>query len=389
VSFAEVRYQAAAVRRLRAAVAADRMSHAYLFVGPRGVGKGLVARQFAKLLLCEKRRGKDADTLEPCDTCGPCRRIDRGTHPDLHWFRKEADRNDFRVSVVARRRGQESASPMVTVTESVVLHPMEGRCSVTVIDDAERMNTEAANALLKTLEEPSPHAVLILLCAEASQLPGTILSRCQLVRFGPLPEEFVAQKVREQMAGKAVEAPVRGKKPTPARAISEAEAAFICRFAGGSIEQALRLADSGLWELKRRLLAELPTVDEAAALDMAEAISLWGQAEAKRGHAAKKSAEENAARRQASRLALAAVAAAFRDAIVVASGAPASVRLTNADQRDVVEALAAWPAEACARAVTTLADGQAYIGRYVHIELATENALVQMSRLRPAAAAAR
>jgi DNA polymerase III gamma/tau subunit len=370
---------------LRAAVAGDRVAHAYLFVGPRGVGKGLAAREFAKLLVCEKPRGQ-GETLDPCGACDHCRRIDRDVHPDLYWFRKEPDRNDFRLCLVARRSGDEAASPSVTVTESVVLHPMSARRTVTVLDDAELLNMSAANALLKTLEEPSPHAVLILLCADAAQVPSTVRSRCQWVRFRPLPEEFVAEKVRALMATAAAPA-VKGRKAgPPAAALPAEEIAFICRFAGGSIEQALRLAGSGLATLKRQLLAQLPDMDEAVAFDMAAAIGEFAMAEARRGGAPKGTAEETAARRAATRLALAALAAAFRDAVLLASGAPATVRLMHADQRPVLEALTAWSAEACSRAVDLLADAQAQIDRYVHLDLATENALVQVSRLRPAPA---
>ena len=384
MSFAEVRYQDAAVRTLRAAVAGDHVSHAYLFVGPRGVGKALAAREFAKLLLCPKPRGR-GEALEPCDACDHCGRVVRGTHPDLYWFRKEPDHNDFRIHLVVRGRGGKAEDVVTTVTESVVLHPMEAARTVTVLDDAELLNRTAANALLKTLEEPTPHAILILVAADASQLPGTILSRCQWVRFRPLPDEFVAEKLHALLAAKASAKSGKGRAPEePARKVSADEAAFICRFAGGSIEQALRLAESGLWDLKRRLIAALPQMDEAAALDLAEAIAEWAKTEARRQRAAKGTPEETAVRRASARLGLAAVAAAFRDAALLAAGAPESLRLLNADQREVVEALAAWPAEACDRAVSLLADGQAQISRYVHIDLATENALIQVSRLGPA-----
>jgi len=202
VSFRDVRFQDPAVRMLRSAVAGDRLPHAFLFVGPRGVGKGRAARELAKVLFCPSRRGTGPDDLDPCDACAHCRRVARGTHPDLYWFRKEEDRNDFRIGLVTRREGPDGTPPWltVTVTESVALTPMEAPRTLTVLDDAELLNPHAANALLKTLEEPSPHAVLILLCADASRLPTTILSRCQWVRFRPLPEEFVAEKVREVLA---------------------------------------------------------------------------------------------------------------------------------------------------------------------------------------------
>jgi len=376
VSFSRVRYQSSAVRMLRAAVAGDRVPHAYLFVGPRGVGKGLAARQLTKLFFC--RSPLQTDGPDSCDACDACRRVDRDVHPDLHWFRKETDRNDFRIELVARRE----RSPDAVVTESVVLTPMEAPLTVTVLDDAELLNTSAANALLKTLEEPSPHAILILLCADASRLPGTILSRCQWVRFRPLPEAFVAEKVRHLLAARADEAAAGRSTDEQPEPVSDDEIAFVCRFAGGSIEGASSLAGSGLWDLKQQLVARLPDLTAAAALAMAEAIEKWGRDLARREHLKAKSPEANAVRRRAARLGLAAVASAFGDAALMAAGGQIGARLVNADQRRQIEPLARWPAETCARAVGILADGQAEIGRYVHTELATENALIQVSRLR-------
>ena len=385
MSFDAVRYQPAAVRMLRAAVAHDRMAHAYLFVGPRGVGKGLAARELAKVLFCASPKGGDADSLDPCDACDACRRVDRGIHPDLYWFRKEPDSNDFRMGLVARTKDTPSWLS-TTVTESAALMPMEAAWTVTVLDDAELLNRHAANALLKTLEEPSPHAVLVLLCADESRLPGTILSRCQWVRFRPLPEEFVAEKVRQVLADRAAKAEA-DKEAAPA-APSDEEVAFVCRFAGGSIERAVALVGTGLWDLKRALLERLPNLGADAALDMADAIVDWGKALTKR-EGARSGVEANAVRRRSARLALAALASAFGDAANLSAGDTGDEPLVNADQREVIQALAHWPPDAWARAVALLADGQTHIRRYVHPELATENALVRVSRLRPVRTAKR
>ena len=393
MSFDAIQFQPSAVRMLRAAVAHDRMPHAYLFVGPRGVGKGRAARELAKLLFCASPRGNDADTLDPCDACDPCRRVDRGVHPDLYWFNKEEDRNDFRMGLVARTRDT-PAWLTVTVNESVALMPMEASRTVTVLDDGELLNASAANALLKTLEEPAPHAVLVLLCADASRLPGTILSRCQWVRFRPLPEEFVAEKVRVVLAERAAAAAAAAAKGAkrakgvegggPAPVPTPEETAYVCRFAGGSIERAADLAGSGLWDLKRALVARLVDLDADAAFDMAQAVQDWGKALAKRDGVKYDSPEGNAVRRRAARLALGAVASAFGDAALSAAGGDGGTRLINADQRDVIRTLASWPPDTWARAVGLLVDGQTEIRRYVHTELATENALLQVSRLRPA-----
>jgi DNA polymerase III gamma/tau subunit len=372
MSFDRIRYQDAAVRFLRSAVAGERLAHALLLVGPRGTGKGLAARELAKLLLCPSPRGSGAGDLDPCDACSHCRRVVRRAHPDLYWFQKEPDRNDFRLPLVTRREGENGTPLWLTVTVNESLHrtPMEARRTVTVLDDAELLNEEAAGALLKSLEEPSAWAVVVLLCADASRLPGTVLSRCQWVRFRALPAEFVAEKLKEL---------------APAGPSGD-EMAYVSRLAGGSIEQALALVGSGLWDLKKQLVAGLAGMDEASALDLAGRIETWARSRARAAKAKAGSPEETAVRRDSARTALAAASSALRDAAVLGSSekpeaARAAVPLTNADQPDAAAALAAWGPEALARAVDLLADAQGQIARYVHPELATENALIQLCRL--------
>jgi DNA polymerase-3 subunit delta' len=242
---------------------------------------------------------------------------------------------------------------------------------------------EAANALLKCLEEPAPTALLILLCADASSLPGTVLSRCQWVPFRPLPEEFVARKLAEILKAPASRPAGRrgAKDEPPPPSVSADEAAFVCRFAGGSIEQAVNLAGNGLWPLKRELVDRLPRLDEAVAFEMGALIKKWADGRAKADRETSESREETALRRTAFRTALAAVVTVLRDALVVKAGAAADVPLTNRDQRETVDSLAGWPEDSLVRAVGLLVAAQAEIARYVHAELATENAFVQMSRL--------
>ena len=293
MSFDKVKHQKGAVRALRAAVGSDRMPHAFLFAGPRGVGKGLAARELAKVLLCETPRDAGPDGHDSCGACSCCERVERGTHPDVYWFRKEPDRNDFRLALVTRRPNETPAWLTFTVTESAALMPMEADRTVTVVDDAELLNQNAANALLKSLEEPARHAVLILLCADASRLPGTILSRCQWVRFRPLPDAFVAERVR------ALRTPEDG-------AVSDAEVAYASRFAGGSIERARALVGSGLWDLKRAVVPLLAEMEESAALDIAERIAAWSRQRAKADGVTGESREETALRREAAGTAAAA-----------------------------------------------------------------------------------
>ncbi len=152
-----------------------RLAHAYLFYGPEGVGKALFARELAKALFCQGR-GTDA-----CDLCDPCRKVDAGTHPDLLWV---APLEGKRNIVIGQIEELETRAH---------LKPLEANRRVFVLEDADKMNEEASNCLLKTLEEPPPGALFLLTTTSIPSLRSTIVSRCQKVRFHPLPAEVVRQ----------------------------------------------------------------------------------------------------------------------------------------------------------------------------------------------------
>lgn len=146
------------------ALTRGRVAHAYLFAGPTGSGKLAVARRFATALLCERRDGA-------CGVCRSCALMARGTHPDFRTMTPDGE--SYSIKQVRELIG------------SLAERPLLGERRVYVIDAADRMRAEAANALLKTLEEPPPYGHLILVTASPDVLPETILSRCQLVRFAP------------------------------------------------------------------------------------------------------------------------------------------------------------------------------------------------------------
>jgi DNA polymerase-3 subunit delta' len=195
------------VDSLRAAVAAGRVHHAYLFEGPAGVGKASLARAFAMALNCERSTG--------CGACDPCLKIEGGTHPDVIFF-------DMTPKGLTER-----------VRELVGLcgfRPHEGRARVVVIDPAdilagrvEGAPAQAANALLKTLEEPPAGTHFVLCTAEARRLPVTVQSRCQRLRFAPVDEEtivswLVAQHGADQESARNA---ARACGGSPGRALSE------------------------------------------------------------------------------------------------------------------------------------------------------------------------
>ncbi|HYB71969.1 MAG TPA: DNA polymerase III subunit delta' [Candidatus Sulfotelmatobacter sp.] len=180
MSFGRIRGQARALELLRRSLDARRLPHALLFSGPDGVGKRQTALELAKALNC----AGPAAERDACDACAACRLADRGAHPDL--LAVTPDGRSLKIAQVREVEGH------------VALSAYAGRRRVAVLDAAELMTLEAANAFLKTLEEPPSAAVLILISSAPTGLLPTIRSRCQEVRFGPLPEDVVAALLAEQ-----------------------------------------------------------------------------------------------------------------------------------------------------------------------------------------------
>jgi len=221
MSWQRIRGHDSLIQAFDQAVRRGRLAHAYLFVGPAGVGKRLFAGELAKALLCEARQEA---RLEACDHCGACKLVDAGTHPDLQIARRPDEKSEVPIDVVRE------------LARSLDLKPARGRGKVVILDDADDLNDASANCFLKTLEEPPPGAVLILIGTSADRQLPTIVSRCQLIPFRPLPEPIVAELLRAQ----GIED----------RALIQR----LARLSGGSLGKALALADPKLWEFRRTLL---------------------------------------------------------------------------------------------------------------------------------------
>lgn len=174
VAFRDLGVEDTAVRLLERSLAAGRVGHAYLFTGEEPGPLERVARAFAQALLCDRPvRGPAEGTWDGCNDCPACRRIEHGTHPDVHWIRPESK---LRVITIDQVR---------ELSREIFLKPHEGKWKVGVIVEADCLNAQAANALLKTLEEPPAQSVLVLLTAQPGRLLDTIVSRCLRVRFAP------------------------------------------------------------------------------------------------------------------------------------------------------------------------------------------------------------
>ncbi|MDF1553320.1 MAG: DNA polymerase III subunit delta' [Deferrisomatales bacterium] len=202
MTFSEVSGHQRPLRVLQRVLASGRVPHAQLFWGPEGVGKELVARALARVLLCADPGARDRG--EGCGRCGPCAKCDGGSHPDLH--------------LVVAQKASISVDDVRRLQETLAYQAFERGCKVAIIRDAFRLTREAANALLKTLEEPPAGVYLVLLAHHRNQLLPTLVSRCQALRFDPLPEAEVLRLLTErgvEAATAAAMAAVSGGCPGP------------------------------------------------------------------------------------------------------------------------------------------------------------------------------
>lgn len=232
-----------AVNLLANAIVAGRLSHAYLFIGPAQVGKTTLARAFAQAILCEKQTG------EPCradaQPCHACQRIAEGRYPDLQLI--AAEKTTIQIDQVR------------DLQSDAALSPLEGRYKIFIIREIERATAPAANALLKTLEEPPAHVILILTSHRRDLVLPTVLSRCQILNLRPAALEKVQAALETRW----------GVEPT--------QAALLSRLSGGRVGWAVtaHLQPEVAQERRRRLeeLLALTATGYVGRLSYAEKLS--------------------------------------------------------------------------------------------------------------------
>ncbi len=259
MSLKEIFCQDKAIAVLQRALASGKLAHAYIFAGPEGVGKFKTAREWARLLLCKNPVVEETDAAvfaDSCDSCQSCRLFEAGSHPDFNSIYKEL------LEFTKDNKGKKTPVdlPIDVIREFLIAkvptRPMLSERKVFVVSEAERLNASSQNALLKSLEEPPEYCCIILLCTRMERLLPTTKSRCQIIRFAPIDEDRIIDKLKEMD-------------------IEQKQARYFARLSQGSLGRAsqwakLELADANLYQTKKELVNSLARHELADALDLAQ-----------------------------------------------------------------------------------------------------------------------
>ena len=206
MSFAKITGQKLAIEILKNSIRQDRLSHAYLFSGASGTEKKLTAVEFAKAINCEVKQ-KDS-----CDSCLSCRKIDNSNHPDIKFINPEG--NYLKIDMIRNMQRE------------IIYKPYESNKKIYIINNVELLTIEAANSLLKILEEPPEYMILILLTDNIKQLLPTIISRCQIIRFNKITKKLVIDKLIDNYN------------------LVDDKAKLIANLAGGRFDKAIELVEN-------------------------------------------------------------------------------------------------------------------------------------------------
>jgi DNA polymerase III subunit delta' len=311
IGFKDIFGQDSAVRALRQAIAAERLAHGLIFVGPEGVGKATTAAALGAMFLCENPKAADA-----CGKCQSCVAFAASAHPDYHVITKE----------LARLHDKTGASKATQLPINVIRFELAavaarkttlGRGKVFVVEQADLMTAAAQNALLKTLEEPAGRTLIILLTTQAADLLPTVRSRCQTIRFAALDRDLVREELIQ-------------------RGIDRSEAKTAAELSDGSLGVALRWIEDGLLAPAAEVIDSIDkTLAGKSAADLSDLLRKNADAYAEKVLARDELASKDSAVRAGLSLYLGVAARRIRESL---SGGADADRLERAC--DVIDALA-------------------------------------------------
>lgn len=375
-----------AIAQLQRAIACGRMAHAFLFTGPDGVGRQTTAIALAKVLLCEKpiivKRSQlglpgrlselddDFPVRRACGLCGDCKMMASLSHPDFQLVYKELAR--FHEDASVRSRVMQELG--IDVIESFLLQPAarspsRQRAKVFVVREAELMSDAAQNALLKTLEEPPPGVVIILIAERAGQMLPTTVSRCSRVEFGALPRDMVIERL--QQAG-----------------LEASEAGFWAAFTAGSLGRAMQMAQQEMYQVKRDLVSSLASLGGGADAELGEQLVRTTDKLAEQAVKAAKQAtgaelSKNLASRQAAGAMIELIASAYLDALHIRCGldaSPGGSGIVHVDQVQEIRQLAnKFSHRQLAEIIEQLSEFEQLLWRNVNPKIVWDNVVITCS----------
>ncbi len=225
--FTDILAQDHIINHFKETIIADHLSHAYIFTGQDGIGKALFAKEFTKILFCKKSKN------DSCNSCLNCVRIEKDNHPDVYWIEIEEKAKYIKIENIRK------------LQHSVRLSPIESDYKIFIIKDASRMNEEASNCLLKTLEEPTPNTIFILVANSLSSIKETIKSRCQIIRFHTIPTHVIKDQLSKKLNAET-------------RKIE-----WVSKFSNGSLGDAVELLEDNYYEINNDIINRLtkPSMD--------------------------------------------------------------------------------------------------------------------------------
>jgi DNA polymerase III subunit delta' len=239
MSFTLIQGQERALQNLKQSLKRDKLHHAYLFSGPEGVGKKITALELIKALNCE-RPGPDGG----CDQCPSCLKVDKKIHPDCLHLQPEGV--NIRIEQIR------------SLNQRLAFAPVLGRSRLCLLDMASDLNEAAANAFLKTLEEPPPGTLFVLLVRDPGEILPTLVSRCVTIVFNPLSLSLIAEKLISE----------KGLEPEEAQALS--------LVSGGSLGKAYTFLKTDFWKKQEAWITQIETLPQAEIDQILSWAKGWG-----------------------------------------------------------------------------------------------------------------
>lgn len=338
----------------------SRMAHAYIFAGSEGVGKFKTAVEIAKVLLCEKTV-QDENFTDSCGNCKSCKLMENDSHPDFHHVHKglypftEKGKNskraliEFPVDVIRE-----------FLIEKVSTKPSAGKYSIYVLDETEKVNKSSQNAMLKVLEEPPSHCLIILLCTSIDKLLPTTRSRCQIVRFSSIDEDIIIDKLKQE-------------------GIDKREGKYWARFCSGSMGGAILWSSLDAYNFKRDLVDRLCKMKLADAAEFAgilnkntsEIATTWSKMDEK--------TSKSDITRRTQKYIIQMLASVYSDSMKIGIGVEDDI--VNFDQIDQLAKLTATiqPDQASEK-IQICCDAVKWVDSYVNAQLVYERLLLELAK---------